>query len=196
MNAALLRKELRRYFGSTSLVMNTMAGPVMVALCAVMLAAQKDLMVQIMLESGVDFRAFADPIAMLLLAACLFCEMICLILSFVYHFTPVITALLLALTLLAALCSGLFGLIVNLHFPRFDYDRKIVVVKQSLSTLITVFTGIGFSFLLIGGILFWAPLEPVAMMAAIALGMTLLAAGMGFYLLRRGEALLSKLSGV
>ena len=60
MNAALLRKELRRYFGSTSLVMNTMVGPVMVALCAVMLAAQKDLMVQIMLESGVDFRAFAD----------------------------------------------------------------------------------------------------------------------------------------
>ena len=47
------------------------------ALCAVMLAAQKDLMVQIMLESGVDFRAFADPVAMLLLAACLFCEMIC-----------------------------------------------------------------------------------------------------------------------
>ena len=76
MNAALLRKELRRYFGSTSLVMNTMVGPVMVALCAVMLAAQKDLMVQIMLESGVDFRAFADPVAMLL-AACLFCEMIC-----------------------------------------------------------------------------------------------------------------------
>ena len=55
MNAALLRKELRRYFGSTSLVTNTMVGPVMVALCAVMLAAQKDLMVQIMLESGVDF---------------------------------------------------------------------------------------------------------------------------------------------
>lgn len=243
MNAALLRKELRRYFGSTSLVMNTMVGPVMVALCAVMLAAQKDLMAQIMLESGVDFRAFADPVAMLLLAACLFCEMICpitatsislegkhfwimrslpipanrylgaklalnlmlnvpvswlsiLILSFVYHFTPVTTVLLLALTLLAALCSGLFGLIVNLHFPRFDYDREIVVVKQSLSTMITVFTGMGFSFLLIAGLLFWAPLEPAAMMAAIALGMTLLAAGMGFYLLRRGESLLSKLSGV
>ena len=119
-----------------------------------------------------------------------------LILSFVYHFAPVTTVLLLALTLLAALCSGLFGLIVNLHFPRFDYDREIVVVKQSLSTMITVFTGMGFSFLLIAGLLFWAPLEPAAMMAAIALGMTLLAAGMGFYLLRRGESLLSKLSGV
>ena len=46
--------------------------------------------------------------------------------------------------------------------------------------MITVFTGMGFSFLLIAGLLFWAPLEPTAMMAAIALGMTLLAAGMGF----------------
>ena len=77
MNAALLRKELRRYFGSTSLVMNTMVGPVMVALCAVLLVVQKDLMVQVMLESGADFGAFADPVAMLLLAACLFCAMIC-----------------------------------------------------------------------------------------------------------------------
>ena len=90
----------------------------------------------------------------------------------------------------------MFGLIVNLHFPRFDYDREIVVVKQSLSTMITVFTGMGFSFLLIAGLLFWAPLEAETMMAVIALGMTLLAAGMGFYLLRRGESLLSKLSGV
>lgn len=239
MNAALLRKELRRYFGSTSLVMNTMVGPVMVALCAV----QKDLMVQVMLESGADFGAFADPVAMLLLAACLFCAMICpitatsislegknfwivrslpipanrylgaklalnlllnvpvswlsiLILSFVYHFAPVTTLLLLALTLLAALCSGLFGLIVNLHFPRFDYDREIVVVKQSLSTMITVFAGMGFSFLIIAALLFWAPLEPAMMMAVIALGMTALAAGMGCYLFCRGESLLRRLSGV
>ena len=243
MAAALLRKELRRYFGSTSLVMNTMVGPVMVALCAVLLAVQKDLMVQVMLESGADFGAFADPVAMLLLAACLFCAMICpitatsislegknfwivrslpipanrylgaklalnlllnvpvswlsiLILSFVYHFAPVTTLLLLALTLLAALCSGLFGLIVNLHFPRFDYDREIVVVKQSLSTMITVFAGMGFSFLIIAALLFWAPLEPAMMMAVIALGMTALAAGMGCYLFCRGESLLRRLSGV
>ena len=243
MNAALLRKELRRYFGSTSLVMNTMVGPVMVALCAVLLVVQKDLMVQVMLESGADFGAFADPVAMLLLAACLFCAMICpitatsislegknfwivrslpipanrylgaklalnlllnvpvswlsiLILSFVYHFAPVTTLLLLALTLLAALCSGLFGLIVNLHFPRFDYDREIVVVKQSLSTMITVFAGMGFSFLIIAALLFWAPLEPVMMMVVIALGMTALAAGMGCYLFCRGESLLRRLSGV
>ena len=63
MNAALFRRELRRYFASTSLVMNTLVGPVMVALCAVMLAVQKDLMVQVMLESGMDFSAFADPVA-------------------------------------------------------------------------------------------------------------------------------------
>ena len=200
-------------------------------------------MVQVMLESGADFGAFADPVAMLLLAACLFCAMICpitatsislegknfwivrslpipanrylgaklalnlllnvsvswlsiLILSFVYHFAPVTTLLLLALTLLAALCSGLFGLIVNLHFPRFDYDREIVVVKQSLSTMITVFAGMGFSFLIIAALLFWAPLEPAMMMAVIALGMTALAAGMGCYLFCRGESLLRRLSGV
>ena len=227
MNAALLRKELRRYFGSTSLVMNTMVGPVMVALCAVLLVVQKDLMVQVMLESGADlFCAMICPItatsislegknfwivrslpipanrylgaklALNLLLNVPVSWLSILILSFVYHFAPVTTLLLLALTLLAALCSGLFGLIVNLHFPRFDYDREIVVVKQSLSTMITVFAGMGFSFLIIAALLFWAPLEPVMMMVVIALGMTALAAGMGCYLFCRGESLLRRLSGV
>ena len=93
--------------------------------------------------------------------------------------------------------SGFVGLDCQpLAFSAPDYDREIVVTCQSLSTMTALFTGMGFSFLLIAGLLFWAPLEPAAMMAAIALGMTLLAAGMGFYLLRRGESLLSKLSGV
>mgnify|MGYP002793061524 FL=1 len=243
MNAALFRRELRRYFASTSLVMNTLVGPVMVALCAVMLAVQKDLMVQVMLESGMDFSAFADPVAMLLLAVCLFCGMICpvtatsislegknfwivrslpipagrylgaklaldlalnipvswlsiLILSVVYHFSLLTVVLLLTLTLLAILCSGLFGLIINLHFPRFDFDREIVVVKQSLSTMITVLAGMGASFLILAVLLFWAPLESSLMMMVIALVLILLATGMGIYLIRRGEALLSKLSGV
>ena len=104
--------------------------------------------------------------------------------------------LLLTLTLLAILCSGLFGLIINLHFPRFDFDREIVVVKQSLSTMITVLAGMGASFLILAVLLFWAPLESSLMMMVIALVLILLAAGMGIYLIRRGEALLSKLSGV
>ena len=119
-----------------------------------------------------------------------------LILSVVYHFSLLTVVLLLTLTLLAILCSGLFGLIINLHFPRFDFDREIVVVKQSLSTMITVLAGMGASFLILAVLLFWAPLESSLMMMVIALVLILLAAGMGIYLIRRGEALLSKLSGV
>ncbi|NCB33161.1 MAG: hypothetical protein EOM64_04670 [Erysipelotrichia bacterium] len=42
---------------------------------------------------------------------------------------------------LVALFGGLFGLSINLRFPKLDWDREIIVIKQSASSMITVFGG-------------------------------------------------------
>ena len=39
---------------------------------------------------------------------------------------------------LSSLFTGMFGILVNLRFPKFDYDREIVVIKQSLAAFIAV----------------------------------------------------------
>ncbi len=43
---------------------------------------------------------------------------------------------------LVALFGGLFGLCINLRFPKLDWDREIIVIKQSASSMITVFSGL------------------------------------------------------
>ena len=38
-----------------------------------------------------------------------------------------------------ALFTALLGVVVNLHFPKFDYINETVVIKQSMSTMICMF---------------------------------------------------------
>ena len=45
--------------------------------------------------------------------------------------------------LLAAVFCALFGVVVNLHFPRFDWINETVAVKQSMSTFIAMFASMG-----------------------------------------------------
>ena len=38
---------------------------------------------------------------------------------------------------------ALFGVVMNLRFPRFDYSNETAVIKQSTSVTVTMFTGMG-----------------------------------------------------
>ena len=53
----------------------------------------------------------------------------------------VILVLVLAVLVPAAfnLFTALLGVVVNLHFPKFDYINETVVIKQSMSTMICMF---------------------------------------------------------
>ena len=59
-------------------------------------------------------------------------------LSFVYFI------LVLLFSLLIVLCNGMTGLIVNLRYPKLNYSSDTEVVKQSMSSMISVFIGLLF----------------------------------------------------
>jgi len=46
---------------------------------------------------------------------------------------------------------SLFGILMNVAFPKFEFDNEAQVVKQSLAVLLTMFGGIIVSFLLLAG---------------------------------------------
>ncbi len=49
---------------------------------------------------------------------------------------------------------ALFGVVVNLHFPRFDWINEIVAVKQSMSTFICMFASMGVVIIPVVGFIF------------------------------------------
>ena len=52
-------------------------------------------------------------------------------------------ALLFLVPLLLTICMALLGVVVNLRWPRFDYTNETMVIKQSASSTITMFSGMG-----------------------------------------------------
>lgn len=52
-------------------------------------------------------------------------------------------ALMFILPLLLSVCMALLGLVVNLRWARFDYTNETAVIKQSASSTITMFSGMG-----------------------------------------------------
>lgn len=52
-------------------------------------------------------------------------------------------ALIFLVPLLLTVCMALLGVAVNLRWPRFDYTSETAVIKQSASTTITMFSGMG-----------------------------------------------------
>ncbi|MEG0239331.1 putative ABC transporter permease subunit [Anaerorhabdus sp.] len=44
---------------------------------------------------------------------------------------------------------GLFGLCVNINFPKLEFDREIIVIKQSMSSFISIFGGMILGFAII-----------------------------------------------
>ena len=235
---ALFHKEVRRYFASTSLVTNTLVGPLMIVVSGIGLLVERRQLILIaqMLPSAPSSALIA---ALLTLAVSLFCitlmpmsattislegrcfwivrslplraeelfraklrlnfllnaplAWLCtLVLAAVFRFPLFYLGMSLLLQAAAAMAAGLWGLIINLHFPRFDYDREVVVVKQSLSALISVLVGMGYSFLACAGVLSGIVPLPLALLAVLAMtGIADLL--MMRYLHRHGEALLRRL---
>lgn len=68
-----------------------------------------------------------------------------ILLSFVFSLNIFEALLLLVLCLAASMFTACFGLIINLNFPRFDWVSEAVVVKQSMSTMISIFGGMIFT---------------------------------------------------
>ena len=81
--------------------------------------------------------------------------------------SPGQTALLVAYPLSAALMIGALGLVLNLRFPRFDWTQEVEAVKNGLSVLLTMFTGmlvpIG-----VGALAIWLGNAPVVLGVACA----------------------------
>ncbi|MEG1789558.1 MAG: hypothetical protein RR230_02755 [Oscillospiraceae bacterium] len=64
-----------------------------------------------------------------------------------------VAALLLAPIAMTAFCAFL-GVVVNMHFPRFDYINETAAVKQSMSVIISMFVSMG-AVLLPGAVYIW-----------------------------------------
>lgn len=66
-----------------------------------------------------------------------------LVTIFVLGLSPVMAALVLALPTAFVFFCALFGVVVNLHFPRFDWINETVAVKQSMSAFVAMFASMG-----------------------------------------------------
>ena len=60
----------------------------------------------------------------------------------------------LCLTFFVILLSAVIGLIVNLKYPKLDANNDTEVVKQSMSSMISVFIGFGIFFASVAGLVF------------------------------------------
>jgi ABC-2 type transport system permease protein len=65
------------------------------------------------------------------------------ILALILDVTPVMSCLILIVPVVITVFEALFGVVVNLRFPKFDWISETVAVKQGVSTLITTFSGMG-----------------------------------------------------
>ena len=64
------------------------------------------------------------------------------IIAVYFKFSFIKYLLTLFIPLLYGLFISLFGLIINLHFPMFDFDSEAKVIKQSVSVVITLMCGV------------------------------------------------------
>lgn len=65
----------------------------------------------------------------------------CLI-SYILHFSFIELLVMLASVMAYSIFIALFGLIMNLHFPLLEWKNEIKVIKQSLSTFLTIIIGL------------------------------------------------------
>ena len=65
-----------------------------------------------------------------------------IVVGYVFRFDLVIWLTGTVLILGLALFVSLFGIIINLHFPKLEFDREIIVIKQSASAFLTVMGGV------------------------------------------------------
>lgn len=86
----------------------------------------------------------------------------------------------------AITCAGL-GLMLNLKFPNLRWTNELVAVKQSVSTLAAMFSGIGAVALFIGGYVLFGKYLPAYAYALICLGILSVACAFLFWwIFRKG----------
>ena len=75
-------------------------------------------------------------------------------LLFIIKFTPNITYIItiLLLSLIAPTLTAIIGLLINLKYPKLNFSSDTEVVKQSISSMISVFTGMSLAIISIFGI--------------------------------------------
>lgn len=236
---ALLNKELKRYFSSTILLMNTLVGPIMVLIYTVGILIQKDTILTLFTSQGISLDRFDNPFSALTMLVILFSTLLCsmtassislegknfwivrslpistkyylgakavtnmllcvpvniisvLLLSFALNFTFSQLFINILLSILAGVVVSLIGLVANLHFPRFDYDREVIVVKQSMSVMIATFSAIILTAALVAGAMF-IPLAFVTYCWLALLLLAILSFILCYYLQINAEKLLSSM---
>ena len=66
----------------------------------------------------------------------------------IYFKTSLVMTLFMYITpFIASLFISMFGLVINLNFPKFDWKNEVTVVKQSLSAFVTLFVGMAIGFI-------------------------------------------------
>lgn len=64
-----------------------------------------------------------------------------LLFYFFFEFSVIELLLGCFIIILVGLLAGQIGIIVNLWFPKFEFDREVIVIKQSLAAFVATFTG-------------------------------------------------------
>ena len=85
------------------------------------------------------------------------------IILFIIKFTPNITYTisLILLGLIVPTLTAIIGLLVNLKYPKLNFSSDTEVVKQSLSSMISIFTGMGLAIISIFGIGYFSENYPL-----------------------------------
>jgi len=110
---------------------------------------------------------------------------------------PALDVLLLFITPLALNAfMALLGVVVNLHWHRFDYTNETMVIKQSASVVITMFAGMGVVLLpvLLYVFLLYKAVSVTLMMALFTLALVIAGAVMYDYLAHRAEKAFANLN--
>ena len=119
---------------------------------------------------------------------------VCTILLCVIFAVPFWIATLGILAMLAlVILFGASGLIINLKLPTFDWTSELVAVKQSVSTLTSMFLNIGISALLLGAYFAFGRSMPVAGFLGVITGaLVLVDIGAFVWLKKRGTGIFIK----
>lgn len=191
---ALLKKEIKRYFGSPIYVMNTIFGPVLLLISAIYLIVSKTGFESVLQDQAqgmmIDMNMLPKIVIILFMFTLAISTTTCSSISlegksfwltkslpvktkeifiakiFLYLLISVpfaiITLVIYAIklnmgyidiiycflvSLIFPLLVGILGLIINLMFPLLNAKSDTVIVKQSISSLISIFAGMGLAFI-------------------------------------------------
>lgn len=218
----LFKKEVKRYFSSSILVLNTIVGPIMGTIVVIVLLLGdegflgapgllvNDVIVPILIVAttfmngmiattatsisleGKNFwiiksapiapeKVFIAKIAMNFILALPFTIINTIIITIALKPNALLIIPILFIPLLVNIFVGVFGLYINLVFPRLDWTAEVKVVKQSLSTFLSMLfgmisvVGLAFLFYKVYSLKFFAyVIIMLVLVLLIALGIVLL----------------------